>query len=462
MIKDLMNKALKHALGLGPQYVEVKAQEYVYEFIRVNNGVLKEYSKSNTAGIGVRVLYDGRLGFSSTNILREEEILKSVEESISAAKASEDRVELADREVRKDRKSSVFSEDPEGVPEEEKVKVVMEANNAARTDESIKSSTTYLGILKDKRYLITSDGADLKWSVVMTGLAQVSVAAEAGGMERVHDSRSRVAGWEFIRRLDWNSFTEGVSTLAKEALKAKQPPAGKLRVIADPDLIGLILHEAFGHASEGDLVGTGNSVLQGKVGDEIASPQVSIVDDGLVEGGYYVPYDDEGNPKVRTVIVDDGILKHFLTGRVWASRLGMSVTGNGRAQDFKNPPIVRQTNLYMLAGDWSKEEMIRELKDGLYLTGKGAGGGEVDPSAGTFTFSVGPSRIVRNGELGELVKGTIVSGYILETLKGVEAVGKDAIIKTSVFGGCGKDGQLVRVGYGGPHVMIKAITVGGR
>ena len=462
MIKDLMDKALKHALKLGPQYVEVRAQEYIYEFVRVDNGVLREYSKNNSAGIGIRVLYDGRLGFSSTNILREEEILRCVEDAISAAKASEDRVELAGREVRSDRKSSKFLKDPEKIPEEDKVKVVMEANKAARFNDSIKSSTTYLGVLKDRRYLTTSDGADLEWYAVMTGLAQVSVAAEAGSMERVHDAKSKVAGWEFIEGFNWGSFTKGISELAKEALRAKQPPAGKLRVIADPDLIGLILHEAFGHASEGDLVGTGNSVLQGKVSKSIASSYVSIVDDGLVEGGYFVPYDDEGNPKVRTVIVKGGVLKHFLTSRVWAKRLGMTVTGNGRAQDFKNPPIVRQTNLYMLSGEWDKDEMIHELGNGLYLTGKGAGGGEVDPSAGTFTFSVGPSRIVRNGELGELVRGTIVSGYILETLKDVEAVGKNTVIKTSVFGGCGKDGQLVRVGYGGPHVMIKAITVGGR
>ena len=462
MIRDLMDKALRHALRFEPQYVEVKAQRYVYEFLRVNNGVLREYSMNESAGIGIRVLYGGRLGFSSTNILRDKDVLRSVEEAISAAKASEDRVELADREVRKDKKTSKCLEDPEAIPKEDKVRVVMESNKAARIDESIKASTTYLGILRDRRYLITSDGADLEWLVTMTGMAQVSVAAEAGRMERVHDAKSGVAGWEFIRSRDWEAFASDVSGLAEEALRAGQPPAGKLRVIADPDLIGLILHEAFGHASEGDLVGTGNSVLQGRVGEEIASPQVSIVDDGQADGGYYVPYDDEGNPKLRTTIVDDGVLKHFLTSRVWARRLGMSVTGNGRAQDFKSPPIVRQTNLYMLAGDWGRDEMIRELRNGLYLSGRGAVGGEVDPSAGTFTFSVGPSRIVRNGELGELVKGTVVSGYILETLRGVEAVGKNAVIKTSVFGGCGKDGQLVKVGYGGPHVLIKAITVGGR
>ncbi len=457
-----MDKALKYALMRGATYVEVRGQEYLYEYIRAHNGELKEFSRTTLAGIGIRLAYKGKLGFSATNTLKEDAVLKAVDYALSAAEVSDDIVKLEEGVIARGVVRSSFKVDPADVPEEEKVRTVIQANKAGLEAPSIKSSDTALGIQKDRRYVMTSDGADAEWLTIMTGVLQSSVASENGSMERVHDSKSKVAGWEFIHLGDWQSFSKEVSLLAGEALKAGQPRAGKAKVVADPELIGLILHEAFGHASEGDLVGTGNSVLQDKVGEEVASPQVSIVDDGMVEGGYFMPFDDEGSEKRRTVIVQKGVLKQFLTDKTWGRKLGMPVTGNGRAQDYSNPPIVRQTNLFMEGGDWSLEELIQEAREGLYLSGRGARGGEVNTSAGTFTFSVGPSRIIRNGELGEVVRGTVVSGSILEALKGVVGVGKDVSVRTSVFGGCGKEGQMVRVGHGGPHVLIKELTVGGR
>ncbi len=462
MWEETLNYALKHAETLGAQYAEVRLHSYTYEIIKADNKVLKEFSKTFKLGIGVRVIYNDYVGFSATNSLKREDIIRAVEEAIISAKASGEKAQLADREVYKDKVRSRWRTDPTEIPDEDKVRIVLEANAAAMEIPTIKSSVTYLGIQKDRRIIIASDGAEIDYESVATGFLQMSVAFESGNMEKVHESESAMAGWEFIQSRDWTEFSTELSKLAAAAVKAKTPPPGKMRVIADPHLIGLILHEAFGHASEGDLVASGTSVLKGKVGEAIASPQVTIVDDGVVEGGYFVPYDDEGNRKVRTVIVDHGTLKQFLTGRLWAKKLGMPVTGNSRAQDYANPPIVRQTNLYMEGGDWKLDEMLEELKDGLYLLGRGAGGGQVDTGAGTFTFSVGPSRVVKNGELGELVRGVVVSGYILETLKGVEAVGKDVKVRMSVFGACGKEGQSVRVGHGGPHVMIKEITVGGR
>ena len=462
MLEDLMEKAMKHAINLGSQYAEARGQEYLYEFVRADNGTIKEFSRNSRAGIGIRVLYNGRIGFSSTNVLSDESAKRIAELAVSSARATDEIVKLAPREARSGKAVSSYRVLPQEVDEKEKVDIVLEANRAGLEVKGIKSSSTALGAEEDRRIVITSDGSRVESRVIMTGLVQVSVASEGSRLERVHESKSKVSGWEFIKELDWTSFSRDVSNLAAEALKAEPPPAGRMRVIADPELIGLILHEAFGHASEGDLVVTGNSVLYGRVGKQIASPQVTIVDDGRAEGGYYVPFDDEGNEKIPTVIVEKGMLKHFLTGRVEAFKLKMGVTGNSRAQDFSNPPIVRQTNLFMKEGDWDVEEMIKELRNGLYLSGRGAGGGEVNPSAGTFTFSTGPSRIVKNGELGKLVRATVVSGSILDTLKGVEAVGKDLSVRTSVFGGCGKEGQMVRVGHGGPHVLIKEITVGGR
>ena len=458
---DMLHKLVRYAESLGAAYAEARFHRYSYELVRADNGSLKDYSVTNRAGVGVRVLYNKRIGFSATNSTSTEDLISAVQNAIAAARASKRPTDLAERPYIRGRHIASIREDPFSISPEEKIRVALEVNKAGLEIEGIRSSVTMLGIQRDARAVVSSD-AEVAWEVVFVGISHTSIAGEAGSMERLHDSRSMVSGWEFIRSHDWAGFARDISFTVKRALKAPTPPPGRIKVIMDPDLVGLLLHEAFGHASEGDLVVSGTSILRGKIGSKVASEIVTIVDDGLAPGGYLVPYDDEGNPKERTVIVEKGVLKGYLTDRASASNLGTRITGNGRAQDFENPPLVRQTNIYMEPGEWGVEEQIREARNGLYLLGRGAGGGQVDTGAGTFTFSAGPSYVIKNGEIAEMVRGVVISGYILETLRSVEAVGKDLKVRTSVFGGCGKDGQLVRVGDGGPHITVKEIIVGGR
>ncbi|MEM0026248.1 MAG: TldD/PmbA family protein [Zestosphaera sp.] len=461
MLKDVALRALRIAEVSGVSYAEVRTQLILYELITVDNGVLREFSRTYRAGLGIRVLYNGSFGFSSSNELDEDSIRETVSRAIAAARVSREVGVLGERESSRGKYTSSWEIRPEEVPDEVKAEFLIRTNKAGLSIEGIKSSVSRLGIQRDWRYVVSSDGVELEYESYLTGVAHLSVAVESGSMERVYNQESSVSGWEFIERRDWEEFAQEVSKLAKEAVKAPLPPAGRTRVIADPEMVGLILHEAFGHATEGDLVASGTSILKNRLGEEVASPLVTIVDEGVVKGGYYVPFDDEGNLKKRTVVVEKGLLKSFLTNRESAARLNLPVSGNGRAQDFTHMPIVRQTNFFMTPGEWSLEEMIREVKEGLYLVGRGSNGGQVDTGAGTFTFSAGPSRVIKNGELGGLVRGVVVSGSILDTLRGVEAVGRDLRITTSVFGGCGKDSQMVRVGDGGPHILIKELVVGG-
>jgi TldD protein len=250
--------------------------------------------------------------------------------------------------------------------------------------------------------------------------------------------------------------------LAIEAVESKTPPPGTYPVVVDPDIVGVLLHEAFGHASEGDLVSSGESVLANRIGSRLAPENVTIIDEGVVEGGFYYPYDDEGVKKEKTVVVEKGVLKGFIFDRESASKLGGSPTGNGRAQDFENLPIVRQTNYMMQPSEIRFEELVEDIDIGVYVRGRGSTGGEVEVGMGTFTFGVGPSKMIRNGEVAETVRGVVISGSILDTLKTVDGVGKDLVVKTSVFGGCGKSAQRATVGFGGPHIRARKMTVGGR
>ena len=188
---------------------------------------------------------------------------------------------------------------------------------------------------------------------------------------------------------------------------------------------------------------------------------MSIYDEGVIEGGYHLPYDDEGTQKGKLTLIEDGVLKSYLSDRRSAEKLGVESSGNGRSMDFENYPIVRMTNYYMAPGDHSLEELVEGVDFGILLQGKGGRGGQVDTGMGTFSFGVGPGRIIKNGEIQELVKGVVISGSVLDVLKSVDAVGKEFRMRTSVFGGCGKGGQWVKVGMGGPAIRAK-MTIGGR
>ncbi|MDQ1280745.1 MAG: TldD protein [Thermoproteota archaeon] len=460
---DLIKSLIDRAQKIGASYADIRYQSGNSSTITIENGLLKRYESSELSGIGIRVIVDKAMGFASSTVLEPRLLSKKVTQAVKLAKTSKKRAEttiLSETRTKKASAKSSFKRDPDSVSHEERISIALDANKAAMT-EGIRNSTTRLGWFHEHRLFLSSEGSEVTTETMMTGLSQSSVATHNGVMESVYDGESSCAGFEFILSNDWCDFTKKVAESSLQAVKAKTPPAGVYEVVSDPDLIGLILHEALGHASEGDLVITNESVLQGRLGQRVASPTVTIVDDGLVEGGYFLPYDDEGVEKTRQVVVDHGILKGFLQSRDTAHRMVSSTTGNARAQGFGSRPIVRQANFFMEKGDHSFEELVEGIDEGLYIRGKGAMGGEVDVGLGAFTFRCGPSYIIKHGKVGEMVRSVSVSGLVLETLKNVSRVGKDFEIRTSLFGGCGKSGQMVRVGHGGPPVRIDKMSIGG-
>lgn len=464
MHEELVNYAMEQALKLGASYVDVRIQDVESESITVENGILREYQTNRLRGVGIRVIVNKSLGLASSTILDKNSLASTVKFAVSMAKASGKLAKptLFSSIEPKTASSKIYCQvNPSDISSEEKIRLTTMANKAAFAVEDVKNSRTILSWFHDVRDFNSSEGAAINLETNMVGYGQLSVAFHEGKLEQVSDGRSKCSGFEFIDEQVFQNFSKEISELAVKAVRSRTPKTGKYEVIGDPRIIGLILHEAFGHASEGDLVRTNESVLTGMLGKDIANPQVTIIDDGLVKDGFFVPYDDEGVKKTKQVIVEEGILVGYLHTRGSSEELHASPTGNGRAQSFSFPQLVRQTNLFMERGDCSLDELIEDVDNGLYILGRGAGGGEVDVGQGAFTFKVGPSYIVKKGELGEMVRGVSISGMILDTLKGVTGVGKETVIRTSVFGGCGKSGQSVRVGLGGPHVKIREMLVGG-
>ena len=462
-IPDL-SQLVKYGEEKGVEFIDIRYQDLLYELIEIDNGIVRSFNTSITKGVGVRVIVEGYMGYASTNILTLESLKETIDRAIKSARSMKKGAtptQLYARKTYKDKIISHYATDAVDVDPSEKISLLMDLYKVSKSVDGVASSIIRYGFERDHRVYISSNGDYVEQTIRLIGIGAYLVSSIEGVMERLWDAKSKVAGWEFIKEVDWEKFVRENAELVVKAAKAPVVKPGRYTAILDNEMVGLMLHEAFGHATEADIVEAGGSVLEGKIGKRIASEYVTVVDDGRVEGGYYLPYDDEGTPKTKTVTVDKGILNSYLHSLATAKKLGGEPTGNARIMDYSHAILVRQTNTYMEPGDWDPEEMIRDTREGIYVRGKGAMGGQVDTAMGTFTFTAGPSYMIRNGEIAELVRGVMLSGYILETLMNVDAVGKDLVVHTSVFGGCGKGGQRVRVGDGGPHVRVRNLTIGG-
>ncbi|MEM1640556.1 MAG: TldD/PmbA family protein [Acidilobaceae archaeon] len=458
---DIAERAMKLASSLGARETILRVHRTEYEILSFDGGHLKEHSFSISSGLAIEVYTEKGRGLAYTSSLDWRSVSEAVRSAIESTISSGQR-SLAEAEPQNIAYRSRVVEDPFEVDATEKISLIKELNREALKIAGVVSATTNLGIERDYVFVARPDGTKSWKEVVLIGISHSAIAKSEGVAEKVkvRDSRSFEGGWEKAREFNWIEFVSEVTETAVRASRAKMPPAGVYEAVVDNKLVGTVIHEALGHAAEGDLVVANASVLTGRLGEKIASDHVSVIDEGIVDGGYPVPFDEEGMAKRRIAIIEKGVLKSYLTSRSVAASLGLVPTGNARASGFRVPPIVRQANFYIAPGDYRLEELFEGL-DGIYLRGVG-GGGQVDPATGTFTFNAGPSYLVKKGKIVELVRGVLVSGRILDFLSKVKAIGRDLVIETSVFGGCGKDGQIVRVGLGGPHLRVEGVIVGGR
>jgi TldD protein len=268
-------------------------------------------------------------------------------------------------------------------------------------------------------------------------------------------------------RYDYGYFTEDlIRDYADKAvdqaitnLAARPAPAGTMTVVLGPGWPGVLLHEAIGHGLEGDFNRKGTSAFTGRIGERVAAPGVTVVDDGTLHrrrGSLNI--DDEGNPTQCTVLIEDGVLKGYMQDTMNARLMGVPVTGNGRRESFAHSPMPRMTNTYMLAGDKDPAEIIASVKNGLYA--KNFGGGQVDIVSGKFVFSASEAYIIEDGRITYPVKGATLIGNGPDALTRVSMIGNDMALDTGV-GTCGKEGQSVPVGVGQPTLRIDGLTVGG-
>jgi len=242
-------------------------------------------------------------------------------------------------------------------------------------------------------------------------------------------------------------------------LDAVDAPAGEMTVVLGPGWPGILLHEAIGHGLEGDFNRKGTSAFSGRIGERVAAPGVTVVDDGSLDqrrGSLTV--DDEGTPTGRTVLIEDGILKGYMQDRLNARLMGVAPTGNGRRESYAHAPMPRMTNTFMLGGSEDPAGILASVKKGIFA--KSFGGGQVDITSGKFVFSCTEAYEIENGRLGRPLKGATLIGNGPDVLTRVKAIGNDLELDEGV-GICGKAGQSVPAGVGQPTLLIDGLTVGG-
>ena len=463
-MREMIAETLDLARRLGADFADIRVTEGAGTGVSVQDGQADRVVAASSAGAGVRVLVGGAWGFAPTNELDAAELRRCVEDAVSMARAAAPSVSdpgmVAEVEPVEDTIAATARIDPRDVPLADRVKAVFELEKLAReSDPRIVNAVANYRDTAGRAFMANTAGTFIEGAWVRCGVTMHVTAQEGDVRQTASKNRSNALGYELVEDLDPEEFALKTARKAVELLSARRAPAGKFDVIIDPIICGLLVHEAFGHNCEADAVWAGDSILRGKLDEQVAAETVTIYDDPTLpalNGSFR--YDDEGTPADRHALVENGILRGYLHSLETAARMGMTPRGSARCQGHSYPPIVRMSNTYIAPGECAFEDMLADTPRGLYL----AGGqwGYVLTARGQFTCNVENAYAIEKGKLGQHYRNVCISGLTLETLRNVTAVGNDLTFELG--GTCGKFGQAAPVDSGGPHLRIRDVVVGGQ
>ena len=429
------------------------------EALTFDDGRLKTATYDSSRGFGLRCVAGETSGFAqSTNLSLG--ALKRASEAVVLAKSGHAGT-LGAHPARTNTK--LYPDiDPIAAPDfSAKVQLLQEIDAFCRAmDPSVVQVSATMSASRRAVSILRADGErfdDIRPLVRLN----IGITTEKNGRRETGyaGAGGRAAYEDFISEDSWKSMAREAFRQANVNLESVAAPAGQMDVVLGPGWPGVLLHEAIGHGLEGDFIRKGTSAFAGRLGERVAAPGVTVVDDGTLPGMRgSLTIDDEGTPTTRTVLIENGILKGFMQDRMNARLLGVSATGNGRRESFAHSPMPRMTNTFMLGGDKDPEEILADLKDGVYAVN--FGGGQVDITSGKFVFQCTEAYRVKNGKIEEPLKGVTIIGDGPTVLTQIRHVGNDMGIDPGI-GVCGKAGQTVPVGVGQPSVYVENMTVGG-
>ena len=437
---------------------ELYLQHSASEAFTFDDGRLKTADYSRDAGFGLRGVSGEMTGFAHAN-----------EISAGAIRRAGETLQLLDPATgttspmprRSNQRLYTDASPLDAVSFAEKVALLEKIDQAARArDPRVSQVTASLAASWSVVEIVRADGfraTDIRPLVRLN----VSIVAEANG-RRERGSYGSGGRYLYDRLLTEDSWNYAIDEAVRQAmvnLDSVDAPAGEMPVLLAPGWPGIILHEAVGHGLEGDFNRKGTSAFSGRVGQRVAAPGVTVVDDGsIADRRGSLSIDDEGTPTEETVLIEDGILKGYMQDRLNARLMGVAPTGNGRRESYQHAPMPRMTNTFMRGGKDDPAELLSRMKKGIFA--KSFGGGQVDIVSGRFTFSCTEAYLVEDGKIGAPIKGATLIGDGPNVLTKVEGIGNDMSLDDGI-GTCGKGGQSVPAGVGQPTLLVGGLTVGG-
>jgi len=456
---ELIAQTLTTALRTGGDFAEVFVEDKQSSSAMFDDGRVEELTSGRDRGAGIRVVVGETTGFAHTADLSPEGLRSAAEAAAAAARGGGRGPRTVALGARSGRTEPTARLLPETVAKATKVGLLALANEAARsTGAPVTQVSARYGDSRRRILVANSDGLLAEDDQVRTLFSVSCVASGDTGLQTGRESTGRTVGFELFDETDVEEMARRAASRAITKLSARPAPSGAMPVVVGPGGGGVLFHEACGHGLEADLVGKAASVFAGRVGEQVASPLITLVDDGTMVGEWgHVTIDDEGHAAGRNVLIDKGVLTDYMWDWQRAEKQGRASSGNGRRQSYQHLPMVRMTNTYITGGDDDPEAIIADTASGIYVAQ--LGGGQVNTATGDFVFGMTEAYLIENGELGDPIREGNLIGNGPEVLNRIDRLGNDFAMGSP--GTCGKDGQGVPVGDGTPTLRVTSLTVGG-
>jgi TldD protein len=460
---DSIEKVLSRALQNGGALAELFFEDTIGSRVIFEGGKVEKVLEGCDKGCGLRILFDNRSLYGYTTDLSEGSLLQLADTlSKAVTDVSSQRREKIEWILSKNGSTEIenykIEKSPRKITLAEKVKFVQRAD--AQVAKTLPEARQVMSIFLDtlrKILVVNSDGLISRDEKTYLQMVVQVVGERAGRVETAYESDGGYVGLEFFETTTPESIAQEAARRVGVLLGAKPAPSGSMPVVLAAEAGGTMIHEAVGHGLEADLACNGLSVYQGKIGQQVASPLITVLDDGTMPAlrGSYA-FDDEGTPSKKNVLIENGILKGYLVDRLSAMKFDLPATGNGRRETFRSKPIVRMTNTYIAPGQDDPAQILRDTKKGIFV--KAMGGGQVNTVTGDFVFAVTEGYLIEDGRLGAPIRGATLVGNGPQIMQTVDRVGTDLGFAT---GTCGKDGQGAPVTDAQPTLRIPEMTVGG-
>ena len=458
--QGMLARVLEKGRSTGAGFSEIFIEDRRNVSASLDDGKVESVSSGRDFGAGIRVINGETTGYAHTTDLSERGLLAAAESAAAAASRGDGGKHVVSLGKATRQKVNDIVIVPSSVPKAKKIELLMVANEVARgTDGSIVQVSGRYSDATRRILVANSDGVFASDEQVRS-LAVVSVVAEndEGQLLTGYDSMGYTIGFELF---DDGAVEELARRAARQAvtkLKARPAPSGAMPVVIKQGSGGVLFHEACGHGLEADLVSKGASVYAGRRGDLVASPLVTLIDDGTMTREWgAIGIDDEGHASQRNVLIENGVLTDYMWDHIRCVKEGRAPSGNGRRQSYEHLPMVRMTNTFVLNGTDEPDDIVRATESGVYVAK--LGGGSVNTATGDFVFGMTEAYLIENGEITEPLREGNLIGNGPQVLADIDMLGNDFAMGNP--GTCGKDGQGVPVGDGQPTLRVKTMTIGG-